>query len=167
MEPKMVRRPNIHKDADAQMPYSMSGLVAGTLILTADGEIPIEFLTPGERVISRARGMVQLKAIEAHIETLSVVRVGQGALGHGVPRHATLMPADQRVLLRGDRARQVTQSAQAVVPVGTLIDGHSIQDLGKRELRLVRLVFDQREVVYADGIEVAINTPIERLQKAA
>lgn len=40
----------------------------GTIILTLDGAIPIEFLSPGDRVITRAGARV-LRAVTGSVET--------------------------------------------------------------------------------------------------
>lgn len=167
MEPKTVGRERIQKDAKAQSPFSMSGLVAGTLVLTGDGQLPIEFLSPEDRIISRTRGMVRLVGIEARTETVQVVRIAPGTLGPFLPKHTTMMSASQKLLLRGAKAQAVADKNQIICPVQDLIDGESIVDLGTRELRLVRLIFDKPEVIYADGIEVAITTPAGHILKAA
>ena len=41
------------------------GFLPGTLVLIRDGEIPIEFLNPGDMVVTR-RGLRRLKAVMHH-----------------------------------------------------------------------------------------------------
>ena len=167
MNPQTVGRVLTQKGAAAQSPFPMVGLVAGTLILTGDGALPIEFLSPGDRIISRAHGMVHLTGIEAATETLHMVRVYPGALGTNTPEHLTMMPSAQRVLLRDTRVKQFSPAAQTVVPVGCLVDDATITDMGRRETRVFRLSFERPEVVYADGIEIAVSGPATAHAKAA
>lgn len=167
MQTKSVKDDSVQSDNSPQAPYSMAGLVAGTLIRTGDGDIPIEFLTPGDRIISRVHGMVTLDDTEVRHMQAKVVRVGPGALAPDIPKHATMMPATQRVFLRGPKSRSLSGLSQTIIPVGCLVDGETVCDLGMRPLSLIRLVFDRPEVIYADGIEVAINTPAAELRKVA
>lgn len=167
MIPKTVADNPAQSGRNGPSPYTMAGLVSGTLIRSGDGDIPIEFLSPGDRLISRIHGMVTLNGIKVRHTTAKVVRIAPGALAPDIPKHATMMPATQSVFLRGARAKAVSNQSQAVVPAGNLVDGTSVCDLGMRPLTLIRLVFDRPEVIYADGIEVAINTLASELQKAA
>ena len=59
-----------------------AGLAPGTQVLTLDGAIPVEFLNPGDRVITRC-GVRTLKAVMRHNlpEGTSLVRVSADALG--------------------------------------------------------------------------------------
>ncbi len=167
MTPKTDGRVLTQKGAAAQSPSSMVGLVAGTLILTKDGALPIEFLNIGDRIISRAHGMVTLTEFSARTDTQHMVRVYPGALGPNRPDFATMMPSSQRVLLRDHRVRQFSPASQVVVPVGCLVDDATIVDMGRRETRLFRLGFDRPEIVYADGIEVSVGAPAAIRAKAA
>lgn len=45
------------------IPNYSNGFAAGTIILTAEGALPVEYLEPGDRVITRA-GMRVLKGID-------------------------------------------------------------------------------------------------------
>ena len=168
MKPNTVGRVVTQTGETAQSPYPMAGLVAGTLILTGDGALPIEFLTPGDRIISRSHGMVRLTGVEACTDNTHLVRVTAGALGADVPERPTMMPYAQRVLLRDpQRANAFSQASQVVLPVGCLVNDGDIKDLGIRETRLFRLHFDRPEVIYADGIEIAISAHSELSVQAA
>ena len=132
-----------------------TGIAAGTTVLTLQGALPVEYLSPGDRVITRAGARV-LRAVEVSVQTdAPVVRVAQGALGHDRPDAPLCLPAGQPVLLRDWRARAMFGAAEAAVPVSRLVDGEFLRHDTVAELRLFRLVFDTVEVVYADGVELA------------
>ena len=46
---------------------AISGVCAGTTIMTLDGETPVEHLAPGSRVITRDTGMAVLRAVTVQI----------------------------------------------------------------------------------------------------
>lgn len=148
-------------------PYPMSGIIAGSLILTGQGVTPVEFLKPGDRLISRVRGMVKVSGVEARTEVVDLVRIEQGALGAQKPDQATLMPTTQQVLVRGPRAVEFAGTGQTVRQVGELVDGKTITRVGTRETRLFRLFFDRAEVIYSDGIEIAVATEVATHAQAA
>lgn len=148
-------------------PRTMIGLVAGTQILTGEGAVPVEFLQPKARIISRAHGIVLLKDIVATTEHLHMIQLAPGTLGADEQEHATIMPAAQPVLLRGPRAKAFSEATQTVAPVGCLVNDVDIVDLGQRHVRIFKLVFDRPEVIYADGIEVAIMSEVAPAAKAA
>ena len=132
------------------------GLVSGTLLLTADGEIPVEYLSPGDRIITRNAGLVPLVAVESVRVRDEAVKIAAGSLGDTKPTHHVIIPAAQMVLVRDWRAKALRGAAQAVMPAGCLIDDEFITALGVRDMTLVRLGFDAPYVVYADGLELSV-----------
>lgn len=159
MEPKTVRRgecglPARHIAADS----ADNRLVAGTEVLTLDGTMPVEFLSPGDRVISRDRGAVVLRALRRQRLVLPLVAIRAGTLGNSRPGSDARLPGHQEILVRDWRAAALFGAARALVPVQRLIDGTHIRDLGKVEVESVALVFDQPHIIYADGLELASAT---------
>ncbi len=158
MKPKTVGRVLTRKGAVAHKPPSPSGVVAGTLILTADGALPVEFLSAGDRIISRARGMVRVTDVSASTQSIHMVRLETGALDENKPERPTMLPAAQPVLLRGSRARTFGQGSQVVMPAGCIVDDLTVTDLGERDVRLFHLTFPQPELIYADGLELVFGS---------
>lgn len=142
------------------------GLVAGSIVLSANGEVPVETLAPGDGVITRNAGMVPVRTVEcAHI-TEEAVGVKADALGPGRPAQNVILPASQPVLVRDWRAKLLHGAAQAVMPVGCLIDEEFITALGRRPISLVRLGFDAPYVIYVDGLELSVPAPPRAAQAA-
>jgi hypothetical protein len=140
------------------------GLLDGTPVLTLDGAIPVEFLSPGDPIITRA-GLVRLVAVAAEpVGHRPLVRVGAGILSHDRPGADVILAAEQTVLLRGHRAQMLFGADIILVPVARLVDGRHITRLriAAAHRRLYRLGFDTAEVIYADGAEVggAVTVPV-------
>lgn len=131
-----------------------TGLVIGTRVMTLQGALPVEFLSPGDRVVTRGGARV-LRAVEvAVLRDAAVVEVAPGALGHDRPEGQLRLPAAQPVLVRDWRAQALYGAREAMVPVARLADGEFLRETRVEELRLFRLVFDTPEIVYADGVEL-------------
>lgn len=101
------------------------GIAAGSRIMTLDGAIAVEFLNPGDRIVTRS-GMKVLRQIRAGLARGAVIRIGQGSLGHDRPEQPLLLAANTPVLVRDWRAQTLYGAVQALVPVCRLADGEMI-----------------------------------------
>jgi hypothetical protein len=131
-----------------------AGIAAGTVVMTADGALPVDFLEPGDRVITRA-GLRVLRAVHQHRYSGPAIRIGEGALGHGRPDQVLVLPAHAPVLVRGGRAAGLRGQKCSVMPVADLVDGAGIAPTEVARMRLYDLRFDAPEIVYAEGLEIA------------
>jgi len=123
--------------------------------MTLDGAIPVEFLNPGDRVITR-RGVRTLKAIVRHTLPAGTPRivVTTDALGGKPDKPVTLMPG-QRVLIRDWRAQALWGKDVAAPQIARIVDGDHIRAVtGGRQIML-SLYFGAPEIVYVDGLELA------------
>lgn len=136
------------------------GLTSGTIMLTLDGELPVEFLTAGDRVVTRDTGVSVVKSIRAVVVTCAAVRLAAGSLGHTRPDRDVILPADQPLLIRDWRAQALFGTKQAMVPASRLVDGEFITDIGNMKLTLYQIEFDAPHIVYADGLELQSTQPI-------
>ncbi len=132
-----------------------AGFAPGTLILTLDGEIPVEFLTPGDRVITR-RGVRSLKAIMRHglPEGTARIKIAADALGGKPEKDITLMPG-QRMIIRDWRARALWGTDIAAPQAARLVDGEYITSEAGGSQIMLSLYFGVPEVIYANGLELA------------
>jgi len=137
------------------VPLPEVGFLAGTILLTQDGEMPVEFLSPGDRIITRDRGFVPLHHITRAPQSVRAIRIAAGSLGDTRPDCDLILPAGQPVLIRDWRAKALFGTAQAMVRADALVDGEFICDLGPREMQLFQLHFDSAHVLYDGGLEVA------------
>lgn len=134
----------------------LSGLAAGTVVLTLRGEVAVEDLVAGDRVITRDNGAQPLRAVEAVAARVAPVRVAAGSLGHNRPDRDMLIGPGTRVHLRDWRARALYGRARALVEVHRLIDGEFVTEERPRGLTLHTLAFDGPQIVYADGVEIGV-----------
>jgi len=145
-------------DHDLAPPTSAAlatGVLAGTLVLTLEGEIPVQFLAPGDRVITRA-GASRLVKVAVHVvETAQVVRIVASALGHGRPDTDTVVALQQPILVRDWRAMALYGTPEAAVPAERLADGDYIRRDTLLEARFFTLHFAAEAVIYAGGLEMA------------
>lgn len=131
----------------------LAGLARGTRVLTLDGALPVEYLSPGDRVITRG-GARLLRGVRAGRVTGQMVRLRAGVLGMDRPEGELLLAPGTGVLIRDWRAQALYGAKQAVVPVRRLIDGDFIAAVGVQDLPVYALEFDAPQVIYAEGIEI-------------
>jgi len=118
MKPKTVRRVKSEQDSQTRA-YSMhAGIVAGSIIFTSDGEIPVEYLSPGDKVVTRDAGMVKLVETFIHQISAPAVTIKTGSLGHTRPNQNVIIPAEQQILIRDWRAQSMLGKPQAIVQAG-------------------------------------------------
>lgn len=156
MEPKTVRRDRGGLPArHIEYPQADNRLVAGTSVLTLDGVLPVEFLAPGDRLITRDSGTATLRAVERDRALVPLVAIRAGTLGNARPEGDILLPERQEVLVRDWRAPALFGASAALVPALRLVDGTYIRALGAVEVETVRLILDAPHILYAEGLELA------------
>jgi hypothetical protein len=133
-----------------------AGLPAGTTVMTLDGEMPVEHLLPGDRIISRTSGMASLREVRVTEATVSTIRIMAGSLGHTRPDRDMNVGPDTLIHIRDWRAMALYGAPTALVPAERLVDGEFVAHAAPKTQRLFTLVFDRAQVIYADGLEVGV-----------
>lgn len=131
----------------------LSGLALGAQVATLEGMLPVEYLSPGDRIVTRAGARV-LRGLSTLPLVTQLVCIAPGALGHDRPTGALMLGAGTQVLVRDWRAQAMFGTAQALVAVARLVDGHFVTRVADVRTRLFTLHFDAPEVIYAEGVEV-------------
>ncbi|MFZ7093377.1 Hint domain-containing protein [Primorskyibacter sp. 2E233] len=132
-----------------------NALTAGTVVLTLDGALPVEFIAEGDKVITRDSGIAIVRQVRRTKVQMKTVAIKAGSLGNTRPDRDAVLPAAQEILIRDWRAEALFGASQALVPASRLVDGEFIRDIGTREVEVVELIFDAPHILYADGLEVA------------
>lgn len=136
---------------------------AGTLILTDQGERPVETLVPGDLVMTRDRGLQPVRWIASRridITTLvqfperRPIRIKAGALGQSRPKVDLLVSPQHRVLVRSNVAQKMFGTDEILVAAKQLLqlDGIDVAD-DVSEVEYVHFLCDQHEVVISNGAE--------------
>lgn len=132
---------------------------SGTHILTPDGEVPVETLRPGDLVVTMDHGAQPVRWIgKRHVGVqeqqaeprLRPVLVPAGALGPDLPRRDLRVSRQHRILIV-QHGRDLAE--QAFVPAAVLDGRHGIQPtITRMPTALYHLLFDQHEVMFAEGL---------------
>lgn len=132
------------------------GMAQGTTVLTADGLLPVEYLSPGDRIITRD-GVRVLVDVDVHVLVGDVVRVCASSQGHARPDDDVILGQEQTMLIRDWRAKALYGAAQAMVPVERMVDGELVRREKASGLRMYTLGFASAVVLYAGGLELACD----------
>lgn len=132
----------------------LSGVDAGTEVLSRRGYIRAADLKPGEDVITRDRGLCRILSITRVQARSRVVRFASHALGEDCPDRAVILPARQAVLVRDWRALARHDRHAARVAAISLIDGILVTDAGMTEGDWLQIWLDAPSVLYLRGLEV-------------
>lgn len=132
------------------------GVANGTLIRTEDGDIPVAYLCPGDRVLTRTNGFQTLRSVGVIVaRDIDVVRFAARALGRPDGARSLTVPVAQQVLVQDWRAQIVYGKDSILTPAGSLVDGKLARRLRLDRLRLFQLHFDTAQVIWANGVELA------------
>ena len=144
----------IRAAAEVATPTNLGGLCAGSTVLTLDGELPVEHLSIGDRIVSRTSGTTILRAIHVSEVMMTPIRIKAGSLGHTRPDRDMLVSPEAQLHIRDWRAEALFGTPSAMVPARRLIDGEFVAEETTRIVTLFTLVFDRPQVIYADGMEI-------------
>lgn len=134
-----------------------TGVVQGAHVLTLDGALPVEYLSPGDRIVTRS-GLRLLRAVQVLPARSDLLRIEAGTLGHGRPEAALLVGARTQVFLRGWRAQAMFGKRELLVDLSRLVDGMHVSRVASEGRRLFSLQFDAPEVIYSEGVEIGAQT---------
>ena len=122
--------------------------------MTLDGEIPVEHLSIGDRVITRDSGMSVIKAINTRTVKMQTIRIKAGSLGHTRPDRDMVVAPGARIHIRDWRAEALFGGATATVEAHRLVDGKFLAHQPVANVQVFDLMFDREHILYADGVEV-------------
>lgn len=131
-----------------------AGICAGTTVMTLAGEMPVEHLAVGAKIITRDSGMAVLKSITSRTAKIQPIRIKAGSLGHTRPDRDMMVAPGTRIHIRDWRAEALFGAKAVNVPAHRLVDGEFLAEAALREVTIYTLHFDREHIVYADGIEM-------------
>ena len=149
----------VSPNSDAETDTDVTGLVAGAEVLTIEGLMPVEFLEPGDRIVTRG-GVRRLAELQRGSYSGRACVVMGGSLGHMLPGRDTMLTPRTRVLVRDWRAQVMFNCEIALVAVEALVDELFVKEVTVRDMPLFTLVFEAPQVIYAGGMELSAGDPV-------
>ena len=133
---------------------------AGTHVLTDRGERKIERLHPGDMVVTRDAGAQPLRWIGSRrvraVGRHAPVRFDKGAIGN---TRALWLSRKHRVLVTGWKAELLFGADCVLVTAEDLINDHSVRARPGGMVEYYHLLFDDHQIIYADGAEAESYHP--------
>lgn len=131
----------------------------GTLILTANGEVAVEDLSPGDMIATADRGLQPLRWIGKRTEIFGdgsadhkPVEIKPGSMGKGLPRRNLVVSPQHRMVLEGPLVERAFGHRQVLAPAKALVKRKNIRRMqGKHRIDYYSLLFDRHEVIFAEG----------------
>jgi len=132
----------------------------GTLISTAKGEVPVETLKVGDRIITRDNGIQEIrwigsKALDGRLllanQHLRPVLIRKGALGNGLPERDMRVSPNHRMLIANDQTSLMFEEREVLVAAKHLVNHKGIQQVDTVGISYVHMLFDNHEVILGNG----------------
>lgn len=136
------------------------GFVRNARVVTTRGLCCVQDLRQGDRLVTRAQGVVSIDRIERQSLVSRAVYVLSGSLGHFQTDRDSLLPAGQPVLVRDWRARALGHRHEVIATAERLVDGEFIRDLGYLPMTLFQVFCTTPQILYADGMELVSADPM-------
>ncbi|MBV7410087.1 Hint domain-containing protein [Maritimibacter sp. DP1N21-5] len=130
------------------LPLCRSGLGLGATVMTADGALPVEFLEPGDRVVTYDAGLQRLDRVTVRqIAACEAIRIRPSVMDDDNGRNLVIS-ARQKLLIRDWRAEMIFGKKAALVEARRLADGAYFAPMqGRGPVRLFQLHFAQAQHV--------------------
>lgn len=135
---------------------------AGSRIRTQDGHKLVESLQPGDHVQTRDNGNQEIVWVGSRRITgarlfampeLRPIRMRANALDQDVPDADLLVSPHHRMLYQGRNAQALFNSDEVLVAARDMVNDHSIiVDHSVREVTYIHLMFEQHQIVWANGV---------------
>ena len=132
----------------------------GTKIATPKGEISVEELQVGDRVITRDNGIQTIRWVGAREMTgaefemaahLKPVLIRKGALGNDLPERDMMVSPNHRVLVANDKTALYFEEREVLVAAKHLTGMEGIDVVEVSGTTYIHVMFDRHEVILSDG----------------
>lgn len=144
----------------------------GTRITTDRGEVAVEDLRLGDRVLTRDNGYQPLRWIgrrDLSLADLIVkpalrpVEISAGALGAGLPLRSMKVSPQHRMLIEGARAEILFGDLEVLVAAAHLTVLSGVETRLTAGVSYIHLLFDQHEILCAEGAWTESFQPAMRM----
>lgn len=132
---------------------SIPCFVSGTLILTPNGEVPVENLCPGDLVVTHDDGPQPVRwagqRTVAAVDQFAPIHIRAGTFGD---HNDLLLSPQHRVLINDSLAELLFGEAEVLVAAKDLVNDHSITRKAGGSVDYVHILFDKHQVVFSEGL---------------
>ncbi len=133
----------------------------GTLITTDRGDVPVETLSPGDKVMTQDNGFQELRlALSRAIGTkelqknakLYPIRIMAGAMGSGLPKRDLVVSRQHRMIVKSSIVKRMFGSTMVLVAAIRLTELPGVLvDKAVESVEYFHLIFGNHEVIFAEG----------------
>lgn len=141
----------------------MGCLTIGCNIATTEGEMPVEALVAGDRIITRDNGIQRIRrvlrrdisgSILATKPHLHPVRLRRAAFGADLPETDMLVSPNLRILVHRNRTALYLEEREALVAAKHLVDHEYVHAIRSMGTSYFHIECTRPEIILADGIWV-------------
>lgn len=136
----------------------------GTAVMTSDGKQPVDWIRPGDRILTRDHGFQPVLWTDrtviraswlADTPTLRPIRIAKGSAGNDMPERDLMLSPEHRILLKSPQIELLLGCDEVFAPVKALTnDGEVTQTLPDHDISYYHILFAQHEIVLAEGLWV-------------
>ncbi len=132
----------------------------GAMIATPRGEVPVETLRAGDRVITRDNGIQEIAWSGARTLTrrelsegdgMKPILIKAGSLGRNLPERDMLVSPQHRVLVTGEQPQLYFEESEVLVAAKHLVGKTGVSIMDTMRTTYIHFMFESHEVVLADG----------------
>ena len=132
----------------------------GTAILTPSGEIAVENLKVGDKVVTRDNGLQTIRWVGKKLLSgrdllarpkLRPVMIRAGSLGPNLPERDMMVSPNHRMLLVSEQAQLLFEETEVLVAAKHLVGMDGVQQVDTVGVEYVHFLCDNHEVVLANG----------------
>lgn len=133
----------------------------GTKIATRRGEVPVQQLKEGDLILTRDNGAQELRWVgRRNMSYADLVKmpayfpilIRAGALGKGAPARDMMVSPNHRMLIRSELAEVMFGEREVLVAAKHLTGLDGVDSLAVPKVSYIHLMFDNHEVILADGV---------------
>lgn len=132
----------------------------GTRIATPRGEVTVENLSVGDRVVTRDNGLqvirwIGSRTLQAHELVgsghLAPICIAKGALGNDLPERDMTVSPNHRILVANDKTALYFEESEVLVAAKHLTGLAGVKPVQGTDVTYIHLMFDQHEIILSDG----------------
>ncbi len=132
----------------------------GSMIATPRGEVPVQSLKVGDKVITRDNGIQEIRwmgakqmdfAALAKDPHLKPILIQKGSLGDGLPERDMLVSPNHRMLVANDKTALYFEEREVLAAAKHLVNNRGIYNVETVGTTYIHFMFDNHEVVLSDG----------------